>query len=119
MDEESVSCKSLAFMFLCQFTVICLGTLCMTLVAIAKQEFYIKVILFMLITLLTFKLEKFLFMWSFDSICNIFICDNTKLSYQKHNLDDVPKEQEIDKDKSQIKHRVSVKSESEKPNYII
>ena len=54
-----------------------------------------------------------------ECICNIFICDNTKLSYQKHNLDDVPKEQEIDKDKSQIKHRVSVKSESEKPNYII
>jgi len=88
MDEESVNCKSLLCMFLCQFTIICVGTLCMTSVAVSTINIYPKILLFSLITLITFKLEKHLFLWCFDNACGAFLFNDSRLSYQNYKSED-------------------------------
>jgi hypothetical protein len=141
MDEETINCKILLFMFLCQFVVICMGTLSMTLVAISHLNIYIKMLIFSLVTLLTFKLEKSLFLWCFDSACGVFLNNNSNLSYQNHQNEDSNNgsiaRSEISLDvirdetnnninsdiKSSMKQRVinkpDIETESENLNYII
>lgn len=69
ISTEQSDCKVISFMFICQFVVVCVGITLMTIISLAKIDIYYKILLYILTTLLTFKLEKSLFVWCMDSLC--------------------------------------------------